>query len=206
MKKFKKILKLTAFMILMVSSFSFCFLGCKKTTTETATARAEEVEQTQDTTTDTKTIEDFLALLKSKYGADYQAEYDKIIEKWGSIENYLLSLADSDIVPDKAKNGWTSFVNWLDEYKAIWGGGLAFFFFAIYLIKKAKDKQQIQNLTNKVKEQAEKLSKLIESQNIQHDSDIAIAKSLLLTLPANEQSNEARQSLTNAIAEAEKEV
>ena len=69
-------------------------------------------------------VEGFIEELRAKYGAEWQTYYDAILNEWGSVEAYLLSLVPDD-APDPVKNGWEAFVAWLGEYSPVWGSILA---------------------------------------------------------------------------------
>lgn len=69
-------------------------------------------------------VEGFIEELRAKYGAEWQTYYDAILNEWGSVEAYLLSLGPDD-APDPVKNGWEAFVAWLGEYSPVWGSILA---------------------------------------------------------------------------------
>lgn len=143
MKKFLK--------LIVAACMAACFLLCPLFMGN-ATASAEEVAEppvTDETTDKTETVEDglkslvdgFIEQLKTKYGDDYETYYNAIIEQWGSIEEYLLSLVTED-TPDAVANGWTAFVQWLGEYSPVWGSIFAVVAVIIVLLlgKKALNK------------------------------------------------------------------
>jgi len=143
MKKFLK--------LIVAACMAACFLLCPLFMGN-ATASAEEVSEppvTDETTDKTETVEDglkslvdgFIEQLKTKYGDDYETYYNAIIEQWGSIEEYLLSLVTED-TPDAVANGWTAFVQWLGEYSPVWGSIFAVVAVIIVLLlgKKALNK------------------------------------------------------------------
>lgn len=138
-----------------------------------------------------KTVDDFIALLKEKYGADYETEYNKIIEKWGSVETYLLSLADSEIVPDVAKDGFTSFVQWLSDYAPIWATFLAIVFAVILVVREARKQHKLDILINKVQ-------KLIKGQNALTEGQLATLTAQRKLLGTSSKSEDERQAIDKA--------
>lgn len=84
-------------------------------------------EQTEITVTEEGGIDalvaQFTEYLKEKYGADYEYYYNEIIENWGSVEAYLLSLGEG--LPEEYRNGWEKFIGWLGEYSVLWAPALA---------------------------------------------------------------------------------
>ncbi len=68
-------------------------------------------------------VEGFVAKLRAKYGEEYESYLNDILAEWGSVEDYLLSLAGDRT--DPASNGWRKFVSWLGENAAVWAPALA---------------------------------------------------------------------------------
>lgn len=85
-------------------------------------------------------VEGFLAKLRAKYGDGYEAYLDVILSEWGTVEDYLLSLAGER--DDPAANGWRAFIGGLTETAPIWATALAFIIAVTGLLyKRFKDKQ-----------------------------------------------------------------
>lgn len=99
---------------------------------ETSSETTTETPGTPPAETEQKTLAgSFIEHLKEKYGDDYLYYYNAILEKWGSVEQYLLACVD-ETTPDIVADGWTSFINWLNKYAVIWAP-----IFAILLVAAA---------------------------------------------------------------------
>lgn len=91
-------------------------------------------------------VEGFVAKLRAKYGEEYESYLNDILSEWGSVEEYLLSLAKDRT--DPASNGWRKFVSWLGENAAVWAPALAIalviagILFARSVVRKYWDKQK----------------------------------------------------------------
>ena len=134
----KRIGKVALVFALLVSMTLFALVGMGN-----VPVSAEEDAPTTETTEQSNPIVDsFLAQLKERYGDEYEAYYNAVLERWGSVEEYLLSLAEDGTVPDVAADGWTKFVKWLGDYAPIWASILAVALILIILIlgKKALGK------------------------------------------------------------------
>lgn len=77
-------------------------------------------------------VERFTEYLKEKYGDDYEYYYNQIMEKYGSIEQYLLSFTDK--LPEEYQDGWTQFLAWLHKYSVVWVPTLVFIILIILAI------------------------------------------------------------------------
>lgn len=141
-------------------------------------------------------VDGFLAQLKEKYGDEYETYYNAIIAEWGSIEAYLLSLADDGIIPDVAADGWKAFVHWMGENAPIWAPILALIILIVVIIIFRK---KIKLLMSFVKllfvRPTNKIFKALIAQN----------QALILLLGNGERSAEAREALTESIEEMQKE-
>lgn len=85
-------------------------------------------------------LEGFVEKLKAKYGADWETYYNAILAEWGSVEDYLLSLAGERA--DPAANGWRAFIGGLTETAPIWATALALIIAVTGLLyKRFKDRQ-----------------------------------------------------------------
>lgn len=69
-------------------------------------------------------VERFNEYLKARYGEEYEYYYNKIMEKYGSIEQYLLSFTEK--LPEEYQDGWTRFIAWLHQYSVVWVPTLIF--------------------------------------------------------------------------------
>ena len=74
----------------------------------------------------------FIDALQEKYGDDYEFYLNAILEQWGSVEAYLLSLTDE--LPEEFQAGYSDFISWLGEYASIWAPCLAVALVIVMLI------------------------------------------------------------------------
>ena len=134
---------------------------------------------------------DFVNYLKAKYGEEYEYYYNQIIEHWGSVEAYLLSLGDK--LPEEYQSGWQKFISWLGEYSVIWAPALAV---VIIILVAVIGKKQFNNAVNS------KLAPIIAELNKQSNATIAILHANKALLGSNEKFFEAVKELN----ESEKEL
>lgn len=147
-------------------------------------------------------VDGFLAQLKEKYGDEYETYYNAIIAEWGSIEAYLLSLADDGIIPDAAADGWKAFVHWLGEYWPIWATILAIIFLIIVI---ALGRKALNRVAAFVKLSGGKFKTLFSCVNKMYQADLAEMQALIKLLGENERFAEERKELQKAIEEIEKD-
>lgn len=143
-------------------------------------------------------VDAFLTRLKAKYGDDYEIYYNAIIAEWGSVEEYLLSLAGDS--PDAAASGWTSFVNWLGEYAPIWGSILAV---AALIIVIVCGKKALNKVTGWATGTGGKFKVVFRSINKMYTADIAQMKALVKLLGENPRFEEEKKALEESIREIE---
>lgn len=143
-------------------------------------------------------VDGFIAQLKAKYGDDYETYYNAILAEWGSVEEYLLSLADDS--PDAAASGWTSFVKWLGEYAPIWGSILAVVALIIVIVfgKKALNK-----VAGWATGTGGKFKTVFKSINKMYKADVAEMKALVKLLGENPRFEEERKALEESVKEIE---
>ena len=176
---------------------------------DTVTEASQEPDTgdaTPETPTDEETPDDgvtglvdrFIENLKDKYGADYEYYLNAILEQWGSVEAYLLSLTDN--LPDEFQAGYNDVVGWLGKYAVIWAPCLAIVLvvvcaiFGKRLVKKILDKITelfVKPIENKLKLQAEELNK-------QSEATAALLKSNRALLGTNEKFAEERKAAETA--------
>ncbi len=108
---------------------------------EQTNSEETNAEEAEGETSSNALVDSFIAQLKAKYGDEYEKYYNAIIEKWGSIEAYLLDKI-SDETNDPVANSWRAVMEWLHEYSPIWASILAvagiavvFFGFRFALVK-----------------------------------------------------------------------
>lgn len=135
--------------------------------------------------------ESFLQYLKDKYGEDYEFYYSQIIERWGSVEAYLLSLGER--LPEEYKSGWDRFVDWLGEYSVIWAPALAV---AIVIIVAVIGKKSFNKLVDRIVNG--KLAPVIKELNSQSAATVSIMRAQRALLGNNERFAENVKELESA--------
>ncbi|MDE6504877.1 MAG: hypothetical protein K2L42_03305 [Clostridia bacterium] len=140
--------------------------------------------------------EGFLQYLKDKYGEDYEFYYNQIIDKWGSVEAYLLSLGEK--LPEEYKSGWDKFVLWLGEYSVIWAPALAV---ALVVLAAVIGKKQFNKIFDKVVNA--KLEPLIKELNLQSNATAALMRAQRAFLGNNKTLLENNGGLSDAVKELE---
>lgn len=143
----------------------------------------EEPTESEDAESIDSVATSFVDYLKEKYGEDYNFYYDQIIEKWGSVEGYLLAFGNK--LPEEQKSDWDKFVGWLDKYAPVWAPPLAVLLLAIVFIIGRK---QFNKIFEKIVEKIVngKLSPLIRELNLQSNATVSMLraqKALLGTVP-----------------------
>lgn len=192
-----------AFVILLTATV-LLFL-CVAPTVAVYAETEEDIETTETVsleTEDSNTIDDiatqFISYLKEKYGEDYTYYYNIIIEKWGSIEGYLLDFGNK--LPEEQQSGWDKFVGWLQEYAVIWAPILAVIALIVAIIfgkkiyKKIKDwfTLLVEKLVNK------KLAPIENELNLQSKAMAATLHSLKALLGSSEKFAENVKELDEA--------
>lgn len=143
-------------------------------------------------------VDGFLAGLKEKYGDKYETYYNTILEEWGSVEAYLLSLAENGTIPDVAADGWTKFVKWLGEYAPIWGSVLAVTALIIVIMF---GKKALKKVTGFVTNTGSKFKTLFAELNKMENVQIAQNRALEKLLGENQRYAEQRQDLEKTVEE-----
>ena len=136
-------------------------------------------------------VDSFISRLKSQYGEDYQYYYNKIINQWGSIEEYLLSIVTED-TPDAVASGWTAFVKWLGEYSPVWG---SIFAVVVVIIVVLLGKKALNKVTGFVIGTGAKFKTLFGEVNKIDAALNAQSKALVKLLGENEKFKEERAEL-----------
>jgi hypothetical protein len=133
-----------------------------------------------------KLVDSFVAYLKDKYGEDYELYYNRIIEEWGSVEAYLLSLGEN--LPEDYKNGWEKFVAWLGEYASVWAPALAV---VLVIVAALFGKKLVHRI-------AELFKKLFQGSNQQSSALIAVIRAQKALMGTNEKFSENVKELEEA--------
>lgn len=157
-----------------------------------------EEPQTPETPTDetdgsdTENLVDrFIANLKDKYGDDYEYYLNAILEQWGSVEAYLLSLTDN--LPDELQTGYADFIGWLGEYASIWAPCLAV---ALVIIGFIVGKKALNTILNRIVEA--RIKPIQEELNKQSEAQAAQLKATRALLGTNEKFAEERKAAETA--------
>lgn len=148
----------------------------------------------EDTDTDTAfdmaaLVDKFTQYLKDKYGAEYDAIYNGIIEQWGSIEAYLLQFG-KEYIPEEYNAGWNAFIEWLSVNAPIWAPALALaciIFIAVF------GKKAFNKIVQKIVDT--KVNVLSDELNKQSAALSAQMKALKMIMPTNEKCAAAVQEL-----------
>ena len=148
----------------------------------------------EDTDTDTNfdmaaLVEKFTQYLKDKYGAEYDAIYNGIIEQWGSIEAYLVQFGE-EYIPEEYNAGWNAFIEWLSVNAPIWAPALALaciIFIAVF------GKKAFNKIVQKIVDT--KVNLLSDELNKQSAALSAQMKALKMIMPTNEKCAAAVQEL-----------
>ena len=78
---------------------------------EPVTEPEEPTEDEPVTDEPSDAVQQFIDGLKEQYGNDWTTYYNAILARWGTVENYLMSLLPEDS-PDVVKDAWLAFVAW----------------------------------------------------------------------------------------------
>lgn len=194
MTKIKKVILALLAAALLIFICTGAVLPVSAYTTE-ETVTAEEQTVTPDISGgygDLQTVsESFLQYLKDKYGEDYEFYYSQIIERWGSVEAYLLSLGE--MLPEEYKSGWDKFVSWLGEYSVIWAPALAV---VLVIIVAVIGKKSFNKLVDRIVNG--KLAPVIKELNSQSAATVSIMRAQRALLGNNERFAENVKELESA--------
>ena len=152
---------------------------------------AEEPLDPTDISETENLVDRFIANLKDKYGDDYEYYLNAILEQWGSVEAYLLSLTDN--LPDELQTGYADFIGWLGEYASIWAPCLAV---ALVIIGVIVGKKALNTILNRIVEA--RIKPIEEELNKQSAAQAAQLKATRALLGTNERFAEERKSAEDA--------
>lgn len=152
---------------------------------------AEEPLEPTDGSETENLVDRFIANLKDKYGDDYEYYLNAILEQWGSVEAYLLSLTDN--LPDELQTGYADFIGWLGEYASIWAPCLAV---ALVIIGFIVGKKALNTILNRIVEA--RIKPIEEELNKQSAAQAAQLKATRALLGTNEKFAEERKSAEDA--------
>lgn len=202
LKKFSKLLLIVS--LILCGMIGILFMGGAALADGSETPPVGEITDNSDNSDDTEEnglqdlIDSFLVQLKEKYGDDYERYYNAILEEWGSVEAYLLSLAENGTIPDVAADGWTKFVIWLGEYAPIWGSILAVTALIIVIMF---GKKALKKVTGFVTNTGSKFKTLFAELNKMENVQIAQNRALEKLLGENQRYAEQRQDLEKTVEE-----
>ena len=171
--------------------------GATVTYAETAEPPVDTTETVEESNID-EIAANFTDYLKARYGDEYELYYNAIIEKWGSVEGYLLAFGDK--LPEYHKNGWQKFVGWLSEYSSVWAPALAVVLIIIVAIVGKKIFNKTINLIVK-----SKVAPIVSELNLQSNATIAMIHAQKALLGNNERFTESVEELTAAEKELKNE-
>lgn len=158
--------------------------------------QAEEAE-TEENGIDAIAVQ-FLDYLKSRYGSEYELYYNAIIDRWGSIEGYLLAFGDR--LPEEQQTGWDKFVGWLGDYAPVWAAPLAVVLLIIItVIGKKTFNKIVDRIVNT------KLSPVVKELNLQSNATVSLIHAQKALLGNNERFADTVEELTAAEKELKNE-
>lgn len=204
MLKSKKLLLslvlVAAVLCAVLSAFPLAY--AEELPTDTVTEAPQEPDTgdaTPETPTDEETdadevtslVDRFIENLKEKYGEDYEYYLNAILEQWGSVEAYLLSLTDN--LPDELQTGYADFIGWLGEYASIWAPCLAV---ALIIIGFIVGKKALNKILNRIVEA--RIQPIQDELNKQSEAQAAQLKATRALLGTNEKFAEERKAAETA--------
>lgn len=133
--KIKRIALIVFMIMLIICGSAFCTVSAITFADETGAQIEENVPVTPDideiapepeeNTESVESLADgFVEWLKSEYGEEYRQYYDLIIDKWGSIEAYLVQFGNENLT-DEQNVEWHRFLTALGETSPVWAPALA---------------------------------------------------------------------------------
>ena len=166
------------------------------------TGEDTDIITTEETATIDGVATQFINYLKDKYGADYEHYYNAIIEKWGSIEGYLLDFGNR--LPEEHRSGWDKFVRWLRDYAVIWAPIFAALILIIAIIFGKRIYEKIKDWFTKLVEKLvnKKLAPIENELNLQSKAMVAMLHSQKALLGSSEKFSDTVKELD----EADKEI
>lgn len=81
------------------------------------------------------------AYLQAIYGDDYEKYYNKIIENWGSVENFLLNASDN--LPEEYRYKATELLTTVNAYIGVGADAVLLLCIGIYIICRVKKNKKI---------------------------------------------------------------
>lgn len=190
LKSQKLLLSLVLVAAVLFAVLSAFPLAYAEETVPPDTVAEEPLEPTDGSETE-NLVDRFIANLKDKYGDDYEYYLNAILEQWGSVEVYLLSLTDN--LPDELQTGYADFIGWLGEYASIWAPCLAV---ALVIIGFIVGKKALNTILNRIVEA--RIKPIQEELNKQSEAQAAQLKATRALLGTNEKFAEERKEAETA--------
>lgn len=147
----------------------------------------EPVDEEQGKSETEELVDRFIANLKAKYGEDYDYYLNAILEQWGSVEAYLLSLTDN--LPDEFQAGYADFISWLGKYSSVWAPCLAI---ALVIVGVIVGKKALNTILTRIVET--RIKPIQDELNKQSEAQAAQLKATRALLGANEKFAEERKA------------
>lgn len=140
-KKFTAILVVILMTVFTLAVCLFCLQMVSAFAAET-NATAAENESMPPVTEDGETLADRVkSYLQAIYGDDYEVYYNKIIENWGSVENFLLNASKN--LPEEYKYKSTEILTTINAWVGVGADAILLFCMGIYIVSRAKKNKKI---------------------------------------------------------------
>lgn len=206
----KKLNRFMVCVILILAACIICFgtvsvyaAEPEEPANDTEIAQTEEETAEQETTETTEQLAaQFVEWLKAEYGEDYEYYYNIIINKWGSIENYLIQFGNNNLTEEQ-NTVWKSIVQGFSETASFWAPPLAVIIVVIVCMwGKSKFKKIIDAVVEgKFRQLKDAQTAQTEELNKQSAAIIAIADGQKALMGGAEKFAENREQLDNAAKE-----
>ncbi len=141
----RKFTTILVVILMTVFTLAVCLL-CLRTVSASAaeisaTAAENEPEPPVDNDGEETLADRVKAYLQGIYGDDYEVYYNKIIENWGSVENFLLNASDN--LPDEYKYKATELLTTVNAWVGVGADAILLFCVGIYILYRAKKNKKI---------------------------------------------------------------
>lgn len=179
-----------------------CFMGNAMPEGETNNPEiGEPMPEEEIAGEDPGIVEEFIDMLKERYGEQYIQYYNAILDEWGSIEAYLISAVPED-APDPVKGAWLEVVSAVGTYAPIWGGALAVIAIVIVVLF---GKKALKSIAAFAKQIAVKIASQAKERKAEVKMLQAQAQAVRALLGDNPRFEKERSALAQAEAEIDNE-
>ena len=146
-KKLVAVLAAILVTVFMLAICCLCLSGGGSASADTGTEITETEPTTPESAEGGETLADRVkAYLQGIYGEDYEVYYNKIIENWGSVENFLLNASDN--LPEEYKYKATELLTTVNAWIGVGADAILLFCVGIYIVYRAqKNKKTAADLT-----------------------------------------------------------